>query len=69
MRYYILLVILAMISWVANAGITGVGRMQSKAVDSEGLPEDAPNASTDALVPEIPPEIANGGQVLPPPGE
>ncbi|KAF9955961.1 hypothetical protein BGZ72_003219 [Mortierella alpina] len=67
MRYYILLITLAMLSWVANAGITGVGHMQSKALDSEGLPEDSPNASTDALVPEIPPEIANGGQVLPPP--
>ncbi|KAF9572649.1 hypothetical protein EC968_009641 [Mortierella alpina] len=56
-----------MITWVANAGITGVGHMQSKALDAEGMPEDSPNASTDALVPEIPPEIANGGQVLPPP--
>ncbi|KAF9959638.1 hypothetical protein BGZ70_008790 [Mortierella alpina] len=67
MRYYILFITLAMIAWVANAGISGVGHMQSKALDSEDLPEDSPNASTDALVPEIPPEIANGGQVLPPP--
>ncbi|CAO3571232.1 unnamed protein product [Mortierella alpina] len=67
MRLYILFITLALIAWVANAGITGVGHMQSKALDSEGLPQDSPDASTDALVPEIPPEIANGGQVLPPP--